>query len=166
MATFPRPVDTAEATARASRIRLVAMDVDGTLTEALPRDLQWELGVLRPLTTTSTAKPRQHDPELARLTKNGKPRKEIWVEEGYERLGYDDLVNVVKKIRDDLDYGRGAAPDLHDDERLRRRRRLLKCRPLQDRPCRPPHPSRLHQWRPAARPVPPAACCRSSSACW
>lgn len=33
MATFPRPVDTAEATARASRIRLVAMDVDGTLTE-------------------------------------------------------------------------------------------------------------------------------------
>lgn len=92
-----------------------------TLTEALPRELQWELGVLRPLTTTSTAKPREHDPEQARLTKNGKPRKEIWVEEGYERLGYDDLVNVVKKIRADLDYGHGAAPNLDEDERLRRR---------------------------------------------
>lgn len=95
--------------------------VHGVLTEALPRDLQWELGVLRTLTTTSTTTPREHDPEQSRLTTNGKPRKEIWVEEGYERLGYDDLVNVIKKLRGRLDYGYGAAPDLDDLERHRRR---------------------------------------------
>ena len=95
--------------------------VHSVLTEALPRELQWELGVLRPLTTTSTSKRRDHDPEQARLTKNGKPRKKIWAEDGYEQLGYDDLVNVVKKLRSDLDYGHGAAPNLDDQERLRRR---------------------------------------------
>ena len=91
------------------------------LTEALPREVQWELGVLRPLTTTSTKQARDHDPEAARLTKNGKPRKEIWTDDGIERLGYDDLVNVVKKLRADLDYGHGSAPDLDDEERDRRR---------------------------------------------
>lgn len=92
-----------------------------TLTESLPRELQWELGVLRPLTTTCTAKPREHDPEQARLTKNGKPRKEIWVEEGYERLGYDDLANVVNRLRARLDYGHGSAPNLTPGERVHRR---------------------------------------------
>ena len=62
------------------------------LTEALPREMQWELGILRPLTTSKATKRTAHDPEAARLTKNGKPRKEIWTDEGYERLGYDDLV--------------------------------------------------------------------------
>ena len=90
--------------------------VHEVLSEALPRDLQWELGVLRPLTTAHTAEDRGFDPEEARLTKNGKPRKEIWVEDGYERLGYDDLVNVVSKLRRRLDYGHGSAPDLDDDE--------------------------------------------------
>ncbi len=33
MATFLRPAEAAEATARASRLRLLAMDVDGTLTD-------------------------------------------------------------------------------------------------------------------------------------
>lgn len=95
--------------------------VHEVLSEALPRDLQWELGVLRPLTTAHTAEDRGFDPEEARLTKNGKPRKEIWVEDGYERLGYDDLVNVVSKLRRRLDYGHGSAPDLDDDERKHRR---------------------------------------------
>lgn len=94
--------------------------VHGVLTEALPRDLQWQLGVLRPL-TTKAAKPRGFDPEQARLTKNGKPRKEIWVDEGYERIGYDDLVNVANRIKDRLDYGYGTAPDLTDEERDWRR---------------------------------------------
>ncbi|MBS4754718.1 hypothetical protein KG112_18075 [Nocardioides sp. zg-ZUI104] len=94
--------------------------VHGVLTEALPRDLQWQLGVLRPL-TTKAAKPRSFDPEQARLTKNGKPRKEIWADEGYERIGYDDLVNVAAKIKDRLDYGYGTAPDVSDEERDWRR---------------------------------------------
>lgn len=91
------------------------------LTQALPRDLQWELGVLRPLTTGAASKRAAHDPEAARLTTNGKPRKEIWTQEGYERLGYDDLVNVIKKLRSGLDYGNGSAPDLSTEERTRRR---------------------------------------------
>jgi hypothetical protein len=95
--------------------------VHATLTEALPRELQWELGVLRLLTTASSGTRPAHDPAVARLTRNGKPRKEIWAEEGYERLGYDDLVNVVNKLRRDLDYGQGAAPDLDDLDRERRR---------------------------------------------
>jgi hypothetical protein len=91
------------------------------LTEALPRDMRWELGVLRPLTTSNPNLPRDYDPEAARLTKSGKPRKEIWAEEGMERLGYDDLVNAVKKLRTELDYGHGTAPDLDEDERTVRR---------------------------------------------
>lgn len=90
------------------------------LTQTLPRDLQWELGVLRPL-TTKAARRRDFDPEEARLTKNGKPRKEIWTDEGYEPLGYDDLVNVVTKLRQTLDYGYGTAPGLNDEERTKRR---------------------------------------------
>lgn len=95
--------------------------VHNVLTQALPRDLQWELGVLRPLTTTKATKRRRFDPEKARLTKNGKARKEIWVKDGYERLGYDDLVNVVTRVRKNLDYGYGSAPSLSDEERTRRR---------------------------------------------
>lgn len=90
------------------------------LTETLPRQMQWELGVLRKVTTLSAAD-RDYDPEQARLTKNGKPRKEIWVDEGYERLGYDDLANAVTKLRKELDFGYGTAPDLDDTERMRRR---------------------------------------------
>ena len=91
------------------------------LTEALPRDMQWELGVLRPLTTTKATRRTAHDPEAARMTKNGKPRKEIWADEGYERLGYDDLINSVTKLRSRLDYGYGSAPGLEPEERIRRR---------------------------------------------
>ena len=93
----------------------------GVLTEALPREMQWELGVLRTVTTLSTAEPRDFDPEKPRLTKNGKPHKEIWAADGIERLGYDDLSNAVKKVRAHLDYGHGAAPELEDAARLRRR---------------------------------------------
>ncbi len=95
--------------------------VHDVLTQALPREMQWELGILRPLTTSNSTKRAAHDPEAARMTRNGKPRKEIWPDEGYERLGYDDLVNAVAKIRARLDYGHGSAPDLHPAERAARR---------------------------------------------
>lgn len=90
------------------------------LTQTLPRDLQWELGILRPLTTRSTTD-RDFDPEQARMTANGKPRKEIWPDEGFERVGYDDLSNAVVRLRARLDYGYGSAPDLDLAERERRR---------------------------------------------
>ncbi|KRF19382.1 hypothetical protein ASG90_20415 [Nocardioides sp. Soil797] len=96
------------------------MGVHEVLTQALPRETQWDLGILRPLTTRAS-KRAVHDPEQASLTKNGKPRKELWVDEGYERLGYDDLANVVNKLRARLDYGHGSAPDLDSEERDRRR---------------------------------------------
>lgn len=95
--------------------------VHETLTQALPRDLQWELGVLRPLTTLTTLEPRDLDPERSTLTKNGKPRKAIWVDDGYEQVSYDDLSNAVQRIRTTWNYGRGTAPDLDDAERHRRR---------------------------------------------
>ncbi|RYP84229.1 hypothetical protein EKO23_16340 [Nocardioides guangzhouensis] len=95
--------------------------VHEVLTEALPRDMQWELGILRPLTTRAPKLPGDYDPETARLTKSRKPRKELWVEEGYERLGYDDLINATTKIRAALDYGHGTQPNLDDAERERRR---------------------------------------------
>lgn len=95
--------------------------VHDVLTQALPREMQWELGVLRPLTTTKATTRAAHDPEAARLTTNGKPRKEIWTDEGYERLGYDDLVNAVTKLRARLDYGHGSAPNLTPEERAQRR---------------------------------------------
>lgn len=91
------------------------------LTETLSREAQWELGVLRPLTSKTLMLPENYDPETARLTKSGKPRKEIWSGEGMERIGYDDLTNAVKKIRTTLDYGHGSAPDLDENERTARR---------------------------------------------
>jgi hypothetical protein len=95
--------------------------IHDVLTEALPRELQWELGVLRTVTTLSTEIPRTFDPEKPTQTKNGKPRKEIWGADGIERLGYDDLLNAVAKLRTRLDYGHGTAPTLDDDVRLHRR---------------------------------------------
>lgn len=95
--------------------------VHSVLTEALPRELQWELGVLRRLTTKRPRLPRDYDPEQPKLTRSGKPRKEIWVADGVERLGYDDLVNVVNKLRARLDYGLATVPHLTDQERLTRR---------------------------------------------
>lgn len=95
--------------------------VHSVLTEAVPRDLQWELGVLRRLTTRQPKLPRDYDPETPKLTRSGKPRKQIWAEDGVERLGYDDLVNVVNKLRARLDYGVGTMPNLTDEARLARR---------------------------------------------
>ncbi|TWH03139.1 hypothetical protein L615_001200000080 [Nocardioides sp. J9] len=93
------------------------------LTEALPRDLQWELGILRPLTSRSHAK-APANPEQARLTKTGKPRKEIWAEDGYERISYDDLHNVTTRLRKELDYGPSVADRISDAEREQRRARV------------------------------------------
>ncbi|MET3963069.1 hypothetical protein ABIE44_003003 [Marmoricola sp. OAE513] len=95
-----------------------------TLTQNLPREFQLELGVIRPLTTTAPRLPADYDPEKPRLTRNGKQRKEIWVEDGYERVGYDDLAKVVTAFRKKLDYGHGTAPDLTDQEREQRRTKV------------------------------------------
>ena len=91
------------------------------LTQALPREEQWELGVLRPLTTRNATQQRTCKPEEAHTTKNGKPRKEVWAEEGYERISYDDLVNATERIRKTLDYGPGSAPGLDEEARAHRR---------------------------------------------
>ncbi len=98
------------------------------LTEALSREDQWELGVLRPI---SGAAPRDKktgdlryvplDPDAPRLTKNGKPRKRRWEERGVEELSYDDLHHAAVALRRRLDYGPGSAPDLGDEERAARR---------------------------------------------
>lgn len=91
----------------------------------LPREKQWDLGVLRPLTTLSRTSTRStkgpFDPAAPRLTSNGKHRKPIWYEQGIEEIGYDDLHNASKIIRDRLDYGHGSAPDLDDATRGARR---------------------------------------------
>ncbi|MGY1814334.1 hypothetical protein [Blastococcus sp. SYSU D00820] len=90
------------------------------LTEALPRDKQWELGVLRPTTTKNRANGKPFDPDAPALVKNGKPRKRIWTEDGVEEISYDDLYNAATALRKRLDYGHGAAPGLDDAERAAR----------------------------------------------
>ena len=47
-------------------------------------DKQWELGVLRPPTTTKRTNAKPFDPDAPALVKNGKPRKRIWAEDGVE----------------------------------------------------------------------------------
>lgn len=85
------------------------------LTQALPRECQWDLGVLRPLTSKTGHDKRgkkKYDPDAPVLVKAGKPRKRIWVEDGVEEIGYDDLWNAATALRERLDYGYGAAPNL------------------------------------------------------
>src|SRR6185437_13583155 len=91
------------------------------LTEALERPTQWELGVLRPLTTKTSRNGETFDPDKPALVKAGKPRKRIWADDDVEEIGYDDLRNAAYALRKRLDYGHGAAPDLDDAQRAARR---------------------------------------------
>lgn len=91
------------------------------LTEALSRETQWRLGVLRPLTTATSPRGQIFDPDEPALTRAGKPRKRRWADDGVEEVGYDDLYNAATAMRKGLDYGEGAAPDLDDDSRVVRR---------------------------------------------
>lgn len=102
--------------------------VHQVLTEALSREDQWALGVLRPI---SAAAPRDKktgelryvplDPDAPTLVKDGKQRKRRWEDRGVEELSYDDLHHAVAALRRRLDYGPGSAPDLGDEERAARR---------------------------------------------
>lgn len=95
--------------------------VHQVLTESLPRETQWELGVLRPLTTAAARNDDSFDPDAPALVKAGKPRKRIWAEDGVEEIGYDDLHNAATALRKRLDYGHGSAPDLDEVTRVVRR---------------------------------------------
>ena len=96
--------------------------VHQVLTVALPRETQWELGVLRPLTTKHRKTALAYDPERSALTNNGKPIKEVWIEDGIERLGYDDLTNAVEKLTKGLAYGNSALAGVSPEERTTRQR--------------------------------------------
>lgn len=98
--------------------------VHQVLTESLPRETQWDLGVLRPVTTARATGGDRFDPDTPTLTRAGKPRKRIWDADGVEEVGYDDLYNAVSAMRKRLDYGVGSAPSLDDEERARRRKRV------------------------------------------
>lgn len=92
------------------------------LTEALDRDTQWELGVLRPCVTKArTSHPRGAVPGVMTpaLVANGKQRKRVFPT-GVEEIGYDDLHNATRTLRQRWDYGHGSAPDLDPAERARR----------------------------------------------
>ncbi len=41
----------------------------------------------------------------------------MWEADGVEEIGYDDLANAAKRLRERLDYGLGSAPGLSDGER-------------------------------------------------
>ena len=71
----------------------VVSDIHDTLTKAMPREQQWELGILQP--------PRR---------RGGKP----------SQLSRDQLYLVTQRISKFLDFTPEAAPDLSDDERKRR----------------------------------------------
>lgn len=96
--------------------------VHEVLTEAVDREAQWALGVLRPRVTKSTA----HHPKGAvpgilapALVENGKQRKRVFPN-GVEEVSYDDLHNATRHLRQRWDYGVRSAPDLEADERARR----------------------------------------------
>ncbi len=93
------------------------------LTEAVDRETQWALGVLRPCVTKKrTAHPKGAVPGLLvpALVANGKQRKRVFPT-GVEEISYDDLHNATRILRNRWDYGAGSAPGLDPDERERRR---------------------------------------------
>ena len=99
--------------------------VHQVLTESIDRQTQWDLGVLRPLTTLNPASSRRRpsapfDPDAPALVVAGKPRKRIWGQDGVEEIGYDDLSNATVALRKRWDYGFGSAPGLTPEERERR----------------------------------------------
>lgn len=90
------------------------------LTMNLTREDQWRLGVLRKAVTTRPSRDEPDSPDwyTKKLNKRGKRQKITW--NGFEQVGYDDLVNAVRHFRDLFDYGAGTAPDLNPVERARR----------------------------------------------
>lgn len=90
------------------------------LTTSIPRNMQWDLGILRPLTPRSTAR-TVDDPDLPDV--RAKPRKRVWRDREVEQLGYDDLVNAFNAMHR-LDYGLGSEPGLDGTEREQRARAI------------------------------------------
>lgn len=98
------------------------------LTEAVDRETQWELGVLRPRVTKSTTRhPKGAVPAILTpaLVENGKPRKRVFPN-GIEELSYDDLHNATRTLRRLWDYGPGSAHDLTAEEREHRRETIAR----------------------------------------
>ena len=96
------------------------------LTEAVDRQTQWDLGVLRPcVTKTRTTHPKGAvaGVMVPALVANGKQRKRVFPN-GAEEIGYDDLHNATRILRQHWDYGAGSAPDLDPAERTRRARTI------------------------------------------
>ena len=96
------------------------------LTEAIDRETQWDLGVLRPKVTASTKQhPKGAVPGILTpaIVERGKPRKRVFPN-GIEELSYDDLHNATRTLRTLWNYGAGSAPDLDPQERKRRARTI------------------------------------------
>ncbi len=94
------------------------------LTQAVDRETQWALGVLRPCVTksrTGHAKGAVAGVLVPALVANGKQRKRVFPN-GVEEIGYDDLHNATRILRQRWDYGLGSAPGLEPAERQRRQR--------------------------------------------
>ena len=104
------------------------MGIHQVLTEAVDRETQWKLGVLRQRGTKSTKRhPKGAVATLLvpAIVANGKPRKRI-LPSGVEEIGYDDLYNATEKLRERWNYGTGSAPNLDPQERQRRERGIAK----------------------------------------
>ena len=97
------------------------MGAHQVLTQSLPRDAQWDLGVLRRLTTGGTGQGLAYDPDAPALAVAGKPRKKRWALDGVEMIGYDDLHNASAGMRRNWDYGPRSAPALDPADRAARK---------------------------------------------
>ncbi|RYF60611.1 MAG: hypothetical protein EOO27_05225 [Comamonadaceae bacterium] len=94
--------------------------VHDTLT-SIPREMQWQIRALRPITTQKRKRALAFNPEKPTLTNRGKVPKEVWEDANVERVGYDDLVNAVAAMNKRLAYGNSVAGKVPADERSERR---------------------------------------------
>jgi hypothetical protein len=117
------------------------LKVHDVLTMNLAREDQWRPGVLRKAATTRTSTKEPDRPEwyTKKLNKRGKRQKITW--NGFEQLGYDNLVNAVRHFRDLFDYGIGTAPDLDPDERARRAKAVAAMKTALIAPTLIPRPA-------------------------
>lgn len=124
------------------------------LTTNLTRQDQWRLGVLRKAVPTRPSREEPDSPDwyTKKLNKRGKRQKITW--NGFEQVGYDDLVNAVRHFRALFDHGAGTAPDRNPVERARQPAHRHQSRRLQRRAT--PLLARQDLAR-ARRPPPPAA---------
>lgn len=93
--------------------------VHEVLTQALSKQTQCQLGILRRLTTASNAPSAAYDPQMPAPVISGKRGKRRW--DSVEEISYDDLVNAVAMIRRLTDYGPLTAPNLTPEQRNARR---------------------------------------------